>query len=98
MTPRRVGYSIVSAAENMITAAMQAAALSSCFGAVRLERETRASLSFSRGSKFSSHQLLVSFRFSPLTIDKALIIHSVEAKCKGRLLYTNPFQVIPPNR
>jgi hypothetical protein len=42
MTPRRVGYSIVSAAENMITAAMQAAALSSCFGAVRLERETRA--------------------------------------------------------
>jgi cytochrome P450 len=26
----------------MITAAMQAAALSSCFGAVRLERETRA--------------------------------------------------------
>jgi len=66
MTPRRVGYSIVSAAENMITAAMQAAALSSCFGAVRLERETRASLSFSRGSKFNSHQLLVSFRFSPL--------------------------------
>jgi hypothetical protein len=65
MNLRLVRYGIVSAAENMTTAAMQAAALSSCFGTVRRERETCASLSFSKG--INSHQLLI-FRLSPLQV------------------------------